>query len=93
MIDDDVHAMFRVLCDHQRAKGPGADMSLAELRLPLGITEAQVMEAMKVLRLSGDLFIVFTTRAWDRVTPGPAWLSRCEDEGPAGAMTEPPRRT
>jgi hypothetical protein len=41
------------------------------------------MEAVRVLRISGDLFLVFTTRAWDRVTPGQAWLSRCEDEGPA----------
>jgi len=38
-----------------------------------------------VLRISGDLFLVFTTRAWDRVTPGQAWLSRCEDEE-AGLM-------
>jgi hypothetical protein len=38
MVDDVVQAMFRVLCDHQRAKGESADMSLAELRLALGAT-------------------------------------------------------
>ena len=47
-------------------------MSIAELRLALGITDAHVMEAVKVLRLSGVLFIAYTTPAWDRVTPGPA---------------------
>jgi hypothetical protein len=65
-IDDVVQAMFRVLCDHQRAKGVGADMSLAEVRLALGATEAQLMEALRVLRLSSDLFLAFTTPAWDR---------------------------
>ena len=43
------------------------------------------MEGIKVLRLSGDLFVAYTTRAWDRVTLGPSWRDRCEDEGPAGA--------
>lgn len=32
-VDDVVEAIFRRLCDHQRAYGVGADMSLAELRL------------------------------------------------------------
>ena len=35
-VDDVVAALFRVLCDHQRAKGTGADMSLAEIRLARG---------------------------------------------------------
>jgi hypothetical protein len=43
-VDDIVQALFRVLCDHQRAKGTEADMRLAELRLALGVTEAQLME-------------------------------------------------
>ena len=87
-IDDVVAALFRVLCDHQRAKGTGADMSLAEIRLARGVTEGQLTEATKVIRFSGDLFIVFTTRAWDRVTPGQAWLSRCEDEGRAEGVRD-----
>jgi hypothetical protein len=44
-------------------------------------TGAELMEAVRVLRLSSDLFIAFTTRAWDRVTLRPSWLGRCEDEG------------
>lgn len=56
-------------------------MSLAELRLALGVTETQLMDANKVLRISSDLFIAFTTPAWDRAMLGPAWQGRCEDEG------------
>ena len=82
-VDDVVEATFRRLCDHQRAKEVGADMSLAELRLALGVTEAQLMEAVRVLRLSSDLFLAFTTQSWDRVTLGPSWQGRCEDEGAA----------
>jgi hypothetical protein len=83
MVDDVVEAIFRRLCDHQRAKGTRADMSLPELRLALGVTEAQLMEAVRVLRLPSDLFLAFTTPAWDRVTLGPSWQGRCEDqEGP-----------
>jgi hypothetical protein len=39
------------------------------------------MEAVRALRLSSDLFLAFTTRDWDRVTLGPSWQGRCEDEG------------
>ncbi len=79
IVDDDVEAIFRRLCDHQRAHGPGAAMSLAELRLALGVTEAQLMDAVKVARLSDYLFIALTSR--DRVTLGVSWRGRCEDEG------------
>jgi hypothetical protein len=64
-VDDVVGAIFRRLCDQQRAHGVGADMSLAELRLALGVTEKQLTEAIQVLRLSDDLSIAFTTRDWD----------------------------
>jgi hypothetical protein len=80
-VDDDVQAIFRVLCDNQRAKGAAADMSLAELRIALGVTERQLTEVIKLLRLSGYLFIAYTTWTWDRVTLGPSWLDRCEHEG------------
>ena len=43
------------------------------------MTEAELMEAVKVARLSEDLYIAFTAR--DRVTLGPSWRGRCEDEG------------
>ena len=83
-IDDVVQGMFRRLCAHRRAEGVATDMSLAELRLALGVTEKELTEAVRVLRLSSDLFIAFTTRTWDRVTLGPAWRERCEDEGLVG---------
>lgn len=57
-------------------------MSLTEFRLALGVTEAQLMEAVKVARLSDDLFIRFTAR--DRVTLGASWRGRCEDSRLAG---------
>jgi hypothetical protein len=46
------------------------------LRIGLGVTEAQLMEAVHVLRLADDLHVVFT--AQDRVTLGTSWQSRCE---------------
>jgi hypothetical protein len=83
-VDDVVQGMFRRLCAHRRTEGVATDVSLVELRLALGVTEKELMEAVRVLRLSSDLFIAFTTRTWDRVTMGPAWRDRCEDEGLAG---------
>lgn len=62
----------------QRHQGAGLDMSLAELRLALGATESELLEAVKVARFSDDLRVVFT--AGDRVTLGPSWRGRCEDE-------------
>ena len=90
-VDDVVEGIFRRLCAHRRAEGVATDMSLAELRLALGVTETQ-LTGIKVLRLSGDLFIAFTTRAWDRVTLGPSWRERCEDEGAGGGVTCRSRR-
>jgi uncharacterized protein (DUF111 family) len=81
-VDDVVEAIFRRLCDHQRAKGVGADMSLAALRLALGVTEAQLMEVVKVARLADDLFIAFT--AQDRVTLGTSCRARCENSSHGG---------
>lgn len=80
-VDDVVEAIFRRLCLWQRHQGVGADMSLTELRIGLGVTEEQVVEAVKVARLSDDLFIAFTTEG--RVTLGPSWRARCEDGEPA----------
>lgn len=78
-VDGVVEAIFRRLCDHQRAQGVGAAMSLAELRLALGVTEAELIEAVKVARISDDLFLTFTAN--ERVTLGPSWRERCEGEG------------
>lgn len=79
-VDDVAAAIFRQLCDRQRSEGLGASMTLEELRLAPGVTEAQLMEAVKVPRLSDDLYIAFTSRARDRVTLGASWRGRCEDE-------------
>jgi hypothetical protein len=53
-------------------------MSLTELRIGLGVTEEQLVEAVKVARISDDLFVAFT--APDRLTLGPSWRGRCEDQ-------------
>jgi hypothetical protein len=79
-VDDVVEALFQRLCLSQRYRGLGADMSLTELRLALGVTEAELLEAAKVARISDDLFIAFT--AADRVTLGASWRGRCEEERP-----------
>jgi hypothetical protein len=76
-VDDVVEAIFRRLCLRQRHQGVGADMSLTELRIGLGVTEEQLAEAVKVARLSDDLFVAFT--APDRLTLGPSWRGRCRD--------------
>ena len=76
-VDDVVEAIFRRLCLSQRYRGLGADMSLTELRLALGVTEAQMTEAVYMLRLADDLQLVFTAR--DRVALGTSWRGRCED--------------
>jgi len=83
-VDVVVEALFRRLCLRQRHQGVATDASLAELRLALGVTEKELMEAVRGLRLSSDLFIAYTTRTWDRVTMGPVWRERCEDAGLAG---------
>ena len=79
-VDDVAAAIFQRLCDHQRAQGPGASMSLAELQLAIGATERELAEAIKILRLSDDLYIALPKGARDRVTLGPSWRGRCEDE-------------
>jgi hypothetical protein len=77
-VDDVVEAIFRRLCLRQCHQGVGADMSLTELRIGLGVTDAQLAEAVRVARISDDLFVTFT--APDRLTLGPSWRARCEDE-------------
>jgi len=76
-VDDLVHAIYERLCLRQRHQGAGADMSFFEVRVALGITEAQLAEAIKVLRFSEDLKIVFT--AAGRVKLGTTWRARCEE--------------
>jgi hypothetical protein len=79
-VDDIAAAIFERLCDRQRAQGPGAAMSLAELRLALGVSDAQLAEAIRVLRISDDLYIAFSRRD-PGLTLGPSWRGRCEAVG------------
>ena len=51
-VDDLVDAIYERLCLRQRHQGASADMSLTELRLALGLTEEQIMEAVHVLQLA-----------------------------------------
>jgi hypothetical protein len=82
-VDDVVEAIYQRLCLRQRHQGVGADMSLTELRLALEVTEAELLEAVKVARISDDLFVAFT--APDRLTLGPAWRGRCENSSHGGS--------
>jgi len=77
-VDDVVEAIYRRLCLRQRHQGVGAAMSLTELQLGLGVTEEQLADAVKAARISDDLFVAFT--APDRLTLGPSWRGRCEDQ-------------
>lgn len=79
IVDDVVEAIFQRLCLAQEARGPGADMSVTELRLALGVTEDEIAQAVHVLELAGDLHVVFTAR--DRMRLGTAWRERCEGRG------------
>ena len=45
-VDVVVDGLFRRLCAHRRAEGVASDMSLAELRLALGVTEPQRTEGI-----------------------------------------------
>ena len=77
-IDDVVEAIFQRLCIRQRYGDTEADksMSLTELRIALGVTDAELKEALWVLSFPGDRRIVYPSK--DRVTLGPDWLERCQ---------------
>ena len=47
-VNDVVEAIYRRLCDHQRRQGVLAGMSLAELRLALGVRAEQFDEAVRM---------------------------------------------
>ena len=54
-------------------------MSLDELRLALGVSEAPMNEALWVLTFPGDKRIEYPTPG--RVELGRDWLGRCERQG------------
>ena len=76
-VDDVVEAIFRRLCHRYQHRGKGSDtsMGLIELRLALGVTEAQLNEALVVLRFSETEKIRHLPK--NRVEMGPEWLERC----------------
>lgn len=79
-VDDVVEGIFQCLCIHEaHGAGPDRSMSLNELRLALGVTEAQLHEALWVLTLSGDDRIAYPTAGG--VMLGPDWRGRCERQG------------
>ena len=78
-VDDVVEAIFQRLCIRQQHGEGDHSMSLTELRLALGVTEALLNEVLWLLKFPGDKRIVFPTPG--RVALGPEWRGRC-DVGP-----------
>ncbi len=77
-VDDVIEGIFHRLCIHEQDGQTAADrsMGLAELRLALGVTEAQLNEALWVLSFPGDKRIEYPAK--DRVALGADWRPRCE---------------
>ncbi len=75
-VDYVIEAIFQRLCIRQiHGAGPDKSMSLTELRLALGVTDAQVNEALRVLTFPGDHRIEHPAK--DRVLLGRGWRERC----------------
>jgi len=72
-IDDVVEAISQRLCIREQYGQNAADrsMGLAELRLALGVTEAQLNEALWVLSFPEDKRIEYPAK--DRVSLGADW--------------------
>jgi hypothetical protein len=83
-VDDVVEGVYQRLCiRHQDT--PAEDdrsMSLTELRLALGVTEALLNEALWLLTFPGDKRITYPTPG--RVALGPDRRGRCEGQAAAG---------
>jgi hypothetical protein len=85
-IDDVVEGLYQRLCIRYQDTRAEDDrsMSLTELRLALGVTEALLNEALWLLTFPGDKRIVYPTSG--RVALGPDWRERCErQEAPPSA--------
>jgi hypothetical protein len=79
-MDDAAGQVFQQLCVHVKAKGPDATMTRAELRLATGLSEEELMEALRRLRPPGsgqDLLVSFVGGP-DKITLGPSWRGQCE---------------
>jgi hypothetical protein len=82
--DDVIEGVYQRLCIRCQDAPAEEDrsMSLTELRLALGVTEALLNEALWLLTFPGDKRITYPTPG--RVALGPDWRGRCE--GQAGAV-------
>jgi hypothetical protein len=77
-VDDVIEGIVHRLCIHEQDGQNAADrsMGLAELRLALGVREAQLNEVLWVLSFPGDRRIEYP--ATDRVALGADLRPRCE---------------
>lgn len=75
-----VEAIFQRLCIHEKDSPPGTDrsMGLPELRLALGVSEAQFAEALWVLSFPGDKRIEYPAKG--RIALGVDWRERCDQQ-------------
>jgi hypothetical protein len=74
---DVVEAIFQRLSIRQQdGQGDDRSMSLAELRLALGVTDALMNEGLWLRTFPGDKRIVYPTPG--RVALAPDWRERCE---------------
>jgi hypothetical protein len=83
-VDEVVEGVYQRLCIRYQDMPPEDDrsMSLSELRLALGVTEALLNEALWLLTFPGDKRIMYP--APGRVALGPDWRGRCEGQTAAG---------
>jgi hypothetical protein len=81
-VDDVIEGIFQRLCIRAQDGTNPTDMSmgLTELRLALGVTEAQMNEALWVLSFPGDHRIEYPAK--DRVALGRDWRGQCERRKP-----------
>jgi hypothetical protein len=76
-VDDVIEGIFQRLCIHEQDGEKAADrsMGLLELRVALGVTEAQLNGALWLLSFPGDKQIEYPAK--DRAALGTDWRPRC----------------
>ena len=78
-VGDVMEAIFQRLCIRERfgrSQLEERGMTLDELRLGLGVSEAEFNEALWLLSFPGDQRIEHPAK--DRIALGPDWRGRCE---------------
>jgi hypothetical protein len=85
-VDDVVEAIFQRLCIRQQDGHGDRSMSLDELRLALGVTDALMSEALWVLSLPGDKRIGSCIRPRAGGALGPERRGRCERQETSSAQ-------